>query len=111
MDKTPWCYLRITRRFIDKVAALGRRKTSRRSGQELAGALFARMANRLAGTLGPPSDEQSFEVRFSDLIAFLNSEGFDFELERRAEPYVISSRSSPCPPPTSKQALTCRGDA
>ena len=110
MDETPGSYFRITRRFLEEISAVTPQKRSRKPARELAAVLYGRAADRLRSTYVPASNEKPFEARISDVVAFLNSEGFEFEVERVNEGFVIRGRGCPCARLASEPTSICGHD-
>lgn len=57
--------------------------------------LFTSIAFRLAQEAPPPRENQSFEERLNDLIAFLGKKGFVVDWEAEGDAYMIHAYSCP----------------
>ncbi len=95
-DLFPQHYVRVANRLIEEIVALDPDETSGRSGQELAGLIFERMADRLARTYGPRISGRSLGDRVEQVASVLSNEGIVFDVVPRDDGFVLLGRSCPC---------------
>ena len=83
----PEDYRSLTDYLLDEV--------SQKLGKDGLGELFNNIANRLAGEAPPPQDNQTFEERLDEVVAFLGEKGFTVCWETEDSGYVIHAHSCP----------------
>jgi len=76
----PHHYVRMTQRLLGEIVALGAEETAGRSGQEIAGVVFDRMAARIASEYAPRVAGATLEERARSAVALIADEGLDFEV-------------------------------
>src|SRR5205823_11378794 len=86
----------LTRRLVDEIVSLSAEETSGRSGAELAGLLFEKMALRLAREYVPRVDGSTLEERLRSAAALLANDGFDYEVGTGADGLRLLGRGCPC---------------
>ena len=77
----PHHYVRITHRLIEEVMALTPDETAGRDGSDLAELVFSKMCERLFNEYGSRVIGDTVEDRINVMLALLEDEGLDFELE------------------------------
>jgi predicted ArsR family transcriptional regulator len=92
----PQHYVRITNRLIDEIMDLAPADTSGRSGRELAGVIFERMAQRLARAYSPRVNGPTLAERLRQATQLLAGEGMTLEVEERQGEFLLLGRSCPC---------------
>ncbi len=95
-DLFPQHYIRIANRMIDEIVSLQPDETSGKSGQQLAGMIFERMADRLARIYGPRISGRTVEERLDQAVAALGSEGIVFDVVPRDDGYLLLGHGCPC---------------
>ena len=80
-DAFPHHYVRLTQRLLEEIVALAPAETAGRDGRELAGLVFAKLADRLASECAPRVTGRTLEERARSAVALLAEEGIDFEVE------------------------------
>lgn len=109
-DLFPKHYVRITNRLIEEIVALGPEETSGRSGEELAGIVFERMAQRLAQRIGPRVHGSSLGDRVRATTEALSEEGIEFDVEERDGTYLLLGHACPCPRAAERHGQACAHD-
>ena len=89
-------YVRLTRRLVDEIVALDSDETAGRSGSELAGLLFHKIAERLAHEYAPRVEGDTVEQRLRSTAALLATDGFDYEVEATPDGLRLLGRGCPC---------------
>ncbi|MFN8584988.1 MAG: winged helix-turn-helix transcriptional regulator [Dehalococcoidia bacterium] len=92
----PHHYVRLTRRLIDEIVALGPSETTGRPGIEIANLIFEKMAERLAREYGPRVEGRTLEERVRSTARLLAEEGIDFEVAATARGVQLLGRGCPC---------------
>jgi predicted ArsR family transcriptional regulator len=73
-------YVRMTQRLLGEIVALGEGETTGRSGREIAGVVFDRMAWRIAAEYAPRVQGNTLEARARSVADLVAEEGIDFEV-------------------------------
>ena len=89
-------YVRLTKRLVDEIVGLAPEDTSGRSGAELAGLLFEKMAGRLADEYAPRIQGTTLEERLRSVAALLATDGFDYEVDASEGDLRLLGRGCPC---------------
>jgi DeoR family transcriptional regulator, suf operon transcriptional repressor len=89
-------YVRLTRRLVDEIVALAPEETAGRTGSELAGLLFEKLAGRLAVEYAPRVEGATTEERLRSTAALLAADGFDYEVESADDGLRLLGRGCPC---------------
>ncbi|MDA1010163.1 MAG: winged helix-turn-helix transcriptional regulator [Chloroflexi bacterium] len=76
----PHHYVRMTQRLLGEIVALQQDETSGRTGKEIAGVVFDRMASRIASEYAPRVTGATLEERARSVVALIATEGLDFEV-------------------------------
>jgi predicted ArsR family transcriptional regulator len=92
----PHHYVRLTRRLVDEIVALAPEDTAGRSGSELAGLLFEKLASRLAQEYSARVEGSTLEARVRSAAALLANDGFDYEVEATDGDLRLLGRGCPC---------------
>lgn len=95
-DLFPQHYIRITNRLIDEIVSLDPAETAGKSGQDLAGLIFERMADRLARIYGPRINGRTTAERISQVVSALSNEGLVFDAVEKDEGFLLLGRGCPC---------------
>ena len=110
-DLFPKHYVRITNRLIEEIVGLRPDETSGRSGEELAGIVFERMAHRLAQRIGPRVHGSSpLGERVRATTEALSEEGIEFDVEERDGTYLLIGHACPCPRAADRHGQACAHD-
>jgi predicted ArsR family transcriptional regulator len=109
-DLFPKHYVRLTNRLIEEIVALKADETSGRSGEELAGIVFDRMAQRLAQRIGPQVHGSSLGERVRATTAALVEEGIVFDVEEQDGAYLLIGHACPCPRAADRHPQACAHD-
>jgi predicted ArsR family transcriptional regulator len=109
-DLFPKHYVRLTNRLIEEIVALTSDETSGRSGEELAGLVFERMAQRLAQRIGPRVHGASLDERIRVTTEALSEEGIAFDVEREDGAFLLIGHACPCPRASDRQGRACAHD-
>ena len=109
-DLFPKHYVRLTNRLIEEIVALKADETSGRSGEELAGIVFERMAQRLAQRIGPRVQGASLAERIAATTEALGEEGITFDVEQRDGAYLLFGHACPCPRASERDGQACAHD-
>jgi predicted ArsR family transcriptional regulator len=109
-DLFPKHYVRLTNRLIEEIVGLTPDETSGRSGEELAGLVFDRMAHRLAQRIGPRVHGASLEERIRVTTEALLEEGIAFDVEREDGAFLLIGHACPCPRAADRQGHACAHD-
>lgn len=89
-------YVRLTRRLLEEMMALGSDETAGRSGQQLASLIFEKLADRLAREYAPRVEGTTVEERARSGAALLAADGFDYEVLADATGVRLLGRGCPC---------------
>jgi predicted ArsR family transcriptional regulator len=92
----PQHYVRITNRLIDEILTLAPEDTAGRSGRELAGVIFERMADRLAASYEGRVTGATLAARLEQVRDLLNAEGIVVEVRQDGAELVLAGRGCPC---------------
>ncbi|MEX2376316.1 MAG: helix-turn-helix domain-containing protein [Dehalococcoidia bacterium] len=76
----PHHYVRMTQRLLGAIVGLQAGETAGRSGREIAGVVFDRMAARIAEEYAPRVQGSTLEQRARSAVALIAAEGLDFEV-------------------------------
>ena len=76
-------------------------------GQEGLNKIFMNVAQRLAGEAPPPQENQTFEERLDEVVAFLSKKGFVVCWEAQGDHYMIHAHSCPYRQVARKHAEVC----
>lgn len=92
----PHHYVRLTRRLVDEIVQLAPEETTGRSGSELAGLIYQKIAIRLAREYGGRVEGTTIEARVHSAATLLAADGFDLELAPDASGLRLLGRGCPC---------------
>jgi DeoR family transcriptional regulator, suf operon transcriptional repressor len=106
----PQHYIRITNRLMEEIVSLDSADTKDKSGQELAGLIFERMAERLARSYAPRVSSGSLAERIEQATAALVNEGLIFDVKEQDGSYVLLGRGCPCRKFAEKHPSMCSHD-
>ncbi len=109
-DLFPQHYVRITNRLIDEIASLAPGDTAGRSGQELAGLIFGRMADRIARNYAPRITGRTLGERVEQTALALTNEGIVFDVVQKDDGYLLTGRGCPCRRLADEHGEVCRHD-
>jgi predicted ArsR family transcriptional regulator len=89
-------YVRLTKRLVDEIVGLAPEDTTGRTGTELAGLLFEKMATRLADEYAPRVQGTTLEARLRSVVSLLANDGFDYEVDAAGDTLRLLGRGCPC---------------
>jgi predicted ArsR family transcriptional regulator len=89
-------YVRLTKRLVDEIVGLAPEDTQGRTGAELAGLLFEKMAARLAEEYTPRVQGATLAERVRSVAALLANDGFDYEVDGEPDELRLLGRGCPC---------------
>ena len=89
-------YVRLTRRLLEEMMALGPDETAGRSGEQLASLIFEKLADRLAREYAPRVEGDTVEERARSGVALLAADGFDYEVQTGGGGVRLFGRGCPC---------------
>lgn len=95
-DLLPQHFIRITIRLVEEIVALRPDETAGKSGRELAGLVFERVAEKLALSYQLEVRGRTLAQRLDQTVAALANEGLLFDVTREADAYVIAGHDCPC---------------
>ncbi|MEX1021662.1 MAG: winged helix-turn-helix transcriptional regulator [Dehalococcoidia bacterium] len=84
-DAFPHHYVRMTQRLLGEIVALGEDETAGRSGHQIAGVIFDRMAQRISDEYASQVRGTTLEQRARSAVELIAEEGLDFEVSARAD--------------------------
>lgn len=109
-DLFPKHYVRITNRMIEEIRALKPDETAGRTGSELAGLVFERMAQRLAQRIAPHIHGSTLAERIEATTEALAEEGVAFDIEEAGDSYLLVGHGCPCPRMNETHDQVCAHD-
>ncbi len=109
-DLFPKHYVRITNRLIDEIVALSPEETKGRGGVELADLVFEKMAQHMAQKIGPHIHGSGLAERIQATTEALAGEGIVFDVEKRADGYLLVGHGCPCPRVAAQPGHACAHD-
>lgn len=109
-DHFPQHYIRITSRLIDEIVALRPDETSGKTGLEIAGLIFQRMAEGLARSYEGRISGTTLAERLDQTVAALADEGIVFEVSPRGDAFLLVGRDCPCRHIADQHRDVCRYD-
>jgi len=95
-DLFPKNYIRLTNRLIEEIMDLDAEETRGRSGLELAGLVFEKMAERMAQTYASRVMGTTLEERLEEVVNLLSGEGIIFEWRQGEGGYYLLGHGCPC---------------
>jgi predicted ArsR family transcriptional regulator len=95
-DLFPKNYIRLTNRLIEEIMDLDAEETRGRSGLELAGLVFEKMAERMAQTYASRVMGATLEERLEEVVNLLSGEGIIFEWRQGEGGYYLLGHGCPC---------------
>ena len=95
-DLFPKNYIRLTNRLIEEIVDLDAEETRGRSGLELAGLVFEKMAERMAQTYASRVMGATLEERLEEVVNLLSGEGIILEWRRGEGGYYLLGHGCPC---------------
>ena len=109
-DIFPKNYVRLTNRLIEEIVALDQAETAGRSGLELAGLVFERMADRLAEHYADRITGHTLAERLRQTTEILAEEGIVFDWDERPDGFLLLGRGCPCRRVASSHVQICTHD-
>jgi len=95
-DLFPKNYIRLTNRLIEEIVGLDAEETRGRSGLELAGLVFEKMAERMAQTYASRVTGATLEERLEEVVNLLSGEGIILEWRQGEGGYYLLGHGCPC---------------
>ncbi len=92
----PHHYVRMTQRLLGAIVGLDADQTAGRSGREIAGVVFERMAERIAEEYAPRVRGATIEERAKSAAALIAEEGLDFEVTLEDDGVHLLGRGCLC---------------
>lgn len=92
----PHHYVRMTQRLLGAIVGLDADQTAGRSGREIAGVVFERMAERIAEEYAPRVRGATLEERAQSAAALIAEEGLDFEVTLEDDGVHLLGRGCLC---------------
>ena len=95
-DVFPHHYVRMTQRLLGEIVALGEEETAGRSGTQIAGVVFDRMASRIIAEYGQRVHGATVAERARSAARLIAEEGLDFEVMDTPEGMHFLGRGCLC---------------
>ncbi len=95
-DVFPHHYVRITQRLLGEIVGLGEAETAGRSGSQIAGVIFDRMASRVIAEYAPRVQGSTPAERARSAARLIADEGIDFEVVDTPEGVRLLGRGCLC---------------
>jgi predicted ArsR family transcriptional regulator len=106
----PKNYVRLTNRLIEEIVALNPDETAGRSGLELAGLVFERMAERMADRYAGRITGHTLAERLEQVTQLLSEEGIIFDWSEGTDGFLLLGRGCPCRRVASSHDQICTHD-